>query len=231
MAEPSKPAPKPRGGAATGSRGPRRVTIADATFTTSIDAPDGHPEGPPEIAIAGRSNVGKSSLINAVCVRRALARTSRTPGRTQRVNLFDMRLIPGGELRLVDLPGYGHARVPRAVRDTFGPMIERYLLGRRSLRAVALLVDARRDPDEDSINFALWLNAQGLHVEVIVTKVDKVPRNRRAAMLEGLRVAFSLAKRPIATSASTSEGIDELRRKIGQIAARPERAHLDAVPK
>ncbi len=193
--------------------------IVDARHVASIDAPDGYEATRPEIAFCGRSNVGKSSLLNALCNRHRLAHTSKTPGRTQRIHLYDIRLADGTELRLADLPGYGHARVSGHLQRTFGPMIENYLKGRQSLVAVNLLVDARRKPDQDAINFALWMQEREIHAELVVTKIDKVPRNRRFDLLHRLGKGYGIAGEPIATSATEGIGIDQLWRRLSTLAA------------
>ncbi len=184
----------------------------------SVSTPDAVPEGPPEFAFVGRSNVGKSSLLNALSCHNSLARTSKTPGRTQRVNLFNVPLKGGLVLRFADLPGYGHARVPGAIRKAFGPMIEGYLLGRRSIRAVCVLVDARRDPDEDAINFILWLQESDIRVELVITKLDKIPKNIQINVLERMRKAHNMTRHPWATSTLSGDGVDELRDHLRALA-------------
>jgi GTP-binding protein len=127
----------------------------------------------PEVAFAGRSNVGKSSLINCLLNRKGLVRTSSTPGRTQLLNFF----LINEDLYLVDLPGYGFARAPRAEREKWQPMVHGYLRGRVSLRAVVWLLDVRRDPSREDLQFLDWLEESEIPTIPVVTKVDKVSRN------------------------------------------------------
>jgi GTP-binding protein len=222
MATPDDPkfklaASKPAGQQGTRKKGPLRVI--EAKFVASVAGPSEVPSGLAEIALCGRSNVGKSSLINALCNRNGLARTSRTPGRTQRVNLFDVTLSTGESVRLVDLPGFGHAVVPRAIRDSFGPMIQDYLIKQPTLFAVILLHDARRDRDEDAIGFAEWLRDHGKGVFVVATKVDKLPKTERFTAQKRLQRDYRLPREPVMTSADTGDGIEEmllLLRAIGQ---------------
>ncbi len=213
------PEGKPARPVLTKTRPSKRPTqTGGATFVASVDSPEGFPEGPPEIAFAGRSNVGKSSLLNALSNHRSLARTSKTPGRTQRINLFDVPQPGGLVLRFADLPGYGHASVPGKIRQEFGPMIERYLLGRSTVRAVCLLVDGRREPHEDAVNFTLWLQEHGVRVELVVTKLDKLPKNQRFSILAKLKRAHFLDRAPWATSALSGEGVPELLAHLRRLA-------------
>jgi GTP-binding protein len=155
----------------------------------------------PEIAFAGRSNVGKSSLLNRLVGRRGLARVSKTPGRTQQINFFalDDRLV------FVDLPGYGFARVPLAVKAAWQSLVEAYLVGRRTLRGVVLLVDARRGIEADDQQLLDFLAAHGVASLLVVTKIDKLGRGARTRALSAIHAA-----RPdspaIAFSAATGEG-------------------------
>lgn len=162
------------------------------------------PPRQPEIAFAGRSNVGKSSLLNRLVGRRALARVSKTPGRTQQINFFavDDRLL------LVDLPGYGFARVPLAVKAEWRHLVEGYLRGARPLRGVLVLVDVRRGLQPDDQQLLDFLSAAGLAAAVIATKIDKLGRGARAAALA--KLGRPGGRPPLAFSALTGEGADAI---------------------
>ena len=153
------------------------MLIHSVDFVTSAPALASCPPAEwPEIAFAGRSNVGKSSLINCLLNRKGLVRTSSTPGRTQLLNFFAINEA----LYFVDLPGYGFARAPRSVRERWQPMVHGYLKGRSSLRAVVWLLDARRDPSEEDLRFLDWLEESEIPTIPVITKVDKVSRNELA---------------------------------------------------
>lgn len=141
------------------------------------------PQAGPEVAFAGRSNAGKSSAINALCGQRALARTSKTPGRTQLINCFS---LPEGRL-LVDLPGYGYAKVPETMRRRWGPMIEGYLRGRASLAGLVLVMDVRHPLTDHDQQMLAWCRARGLPVHVLLTKADKLKRGAAANTLLTVR--------------------------------------------
>ncbi|MBO8141787.1 MAG: YihA family ribosome biogenesis GTP-binding protein [Firmicutes bacterium] len=161
----------------------------------------------PEVALAGRSNVGKSSLINQL-VRSRLARTSNTPGRTQTLNFYaiDERLC------LVDLPGYGYARMPERVRRRLGSLIEEYLASRENLVGVVQLVDIRHPPTDNDRAMAEWLAHYGKTAVAVATKADKIARGQRKARVEA--VARELGMPALAFSAATGEGRDELIRVL-----------------
>jgi GTP-binding protein len=174
----------------------------------------------PELAFVGRSNVGKSSLINSLLSRKRLAKVSGTPGKTRILNFFRVRTadprLPS--FYLVDLPGYGYARVSKSVRAQWGPMIEGYLTGRSCLRAILLLVDARGLERHDWATFE-WLSEAGQPLIVVATKVDKLThgerRNRLAAIAETLGPPGTCP--PIPYSSLTHEGRDELWRAIRDV--------------
>ncbi len=161
--------------------------IKSAEFVTSAVKPDQYPAPErPEVAFAGRSNVGKSSLINTLLERRRLAKTSTTPGRTQLINFF----LVNGTLSFVDLPGYGYAKVPPELRRKWGPMVETYLSGRDVLKAVVLLMDIRRTPLVEELNFIDWLRQYGIAMIPVLTKCDKLSKTeqqkQRRKAAEGL---------------------------------------------
>ncbi len=139
--------------------------------------------GLPEVAFSGRSNVGKSTLINRVVQRNALARTSRTPGCTRGVVLFELRLRDATRFVLADLPGYGFAQRSHGERQEWAGHIEQYLQRRASLRAVVLLVDARRGAEREEIQLVEWLRHVHRDVRAVVTKIDKLSRSERAKTL------------------------------------------------
>ncbi|MFO1036759.1 MAG: ribosome biogenesis GTP-binding protein YihA/YsxC [Geminicoccaceae bacterium] len=177
------------------------------------------PVGLPEVAMAGRSNVGKSSLINALTGRSALARTSNTPGRTQEINLFDL----AGRLILADLPGYGYAQAPKAKVDAWTKLVFAYLRGRPSLRRVCVLVDSRhglKSSDEE----AMALLAQAaVPFQLVLTKADLV-RPTALGQLQGeleakLRRTVAAVPEIVVTSSKKNEGIDRLRAALAELAA------------
>jgi len=167
--------------------------------------------GLPEVAFAGRSNVGKSSAINCLLNSKGAARVSRTPGRTQRINLFDI----GGALIFADLPGYGYAEVPDAIQAEWKPHLERYLGTRDTLRLVIVLVDVRRDPQPMDGQLLYALHEADVPLLVVATKVDKLKRAEKARALAVLRDEFHLEDDEIVPFSSVSrEGRDEVWSRI-----------------
>jgi len=161
----------------------------------------------PEIAFAGRSNVGKSSLINCLLNRKGLVRTSSTPGRTQLLNYFAINEA----LYFVDLPGYGFARAPRSVREKWQPMVHGYLQGRESLRAVVWLLDVRREPSREDLEFLDWLEETEIPTIPVITKVDKVSKNELIRNLSKISSATGLQKELLTPfSVQTRQGHKEV---------------------
>jgi GTP-binding protein len=188
-----------------------------ARFVISAAKPEEFPaEDLPEIAVVGRSNVGKSSLINAM-IGSDLARTSRTPGRTRLVNWFEVE----GRFHLVDLPGYGYAEVSRTMRESWRPLIEAYLSGRRTLAGVLLLLDVRRGAQDEELDFVPWLAEREIPIIVAVTKADKLAKNKRMVEVGKARRALGLPRDPLAVSAQTGDGVEPLWRAVRALAVDP----------
>ncbi len=170
-----------------------------------------------EVAFAGRSNVGKSSLLNALCGRKDLARTSKTPGRTQELNLFNL----GDRLMLCDLPGYGFAKVPPEARKLWNEFLPLYLSQRRQLRRVFVLIDGRHGPKDNDADMLKWLNDSGVSFQIILTKADQVKPTARPAidqMVRDLQPIYpGLWQDWIWASAKTKEGLDGLKATIAAL--------------
>ena len=162
----------------------------------------------PEFAFAGKSNVGKSSLINAMMNRKSLARTSSQPGKTQTINFYNIN----DELYFVDLPGYGYAKVSLEAKAKWGKMIENYLKKSQVLHAVFLLVDIRHDPSENDKMMYDWVIHNGYRPVVIATKLDKLKRSQVAAHVKAVRQGLGMEKEDILIpfSAETKQGRDEI---------------------
>jgi GTP-binding protein len=190
------------------------MRIVTAEFLLSAAGPDSWPpEGPPEVAFAGRSNVGKSSLMAKLMRRQGLVRISQTPGRTRLVNFFDVVTDePHLELRLVDLPGYGFAKVSKEERKKWFGFIESYLGHRSSLRACVLIMDLRRGAELDETEIDGWLTGRGVAVIPVATKSDKLAKHARKPAGEAIRRA--VGRPPVLVSAETGDGIDDLWHKI-----------------
>jgi GTP-binding protein len=179
-----------------------------AEFVTSAFALDGCPRWKrAEVALAGRSNVGKSSLLNALAGAKGLARTSKTPGRTRCLNFFAV----GDSLALCDLPGFGYAKMSHKDAAKIASMMHEYIHGRANLAAIAILVDCRRGPQGDELGLAAMAAERGIEVIPVATKCDKLRRSERAAALKRFD---TIGVAPIFCSAISREGIDDLRGRI-----------------
>ncbi len=182
----------------------------EVSFIKSAFKEDQYPPAErPEIAFAGKSNVGKSSLINILVNRKKMAKTSSKPGRTQALNFFE---IKDKNLCMVDLPGYGFASVPLEVKRSWGAMVETYLRSRPTLKAVVVILDIRRDPSDGDRDLLNWLNAYGITAVTVLTKADKLSRQQataRARLIAGA-LGDTIDRTPIVFSAMTRAGRDEI---------------------
>ncbi|MDD3652629.1 MAG: ribosome biogenesis GTP-binding protein YihA/YsxC [Desulfotomaculaceae bacterium] len=191
------------------------MKITSAEFVASAVKPDQFPAGELyEVALAGRSNVGKSSLLNKLVNRKGLARTSNTPGRTRLINFF----VVNGNFYLVDLPGYGYAKVPVHERENWGRMVEAYLQKRENLRGILLLIDSRHPPTTQDIQMYDWLKYNGISVLVVTTKADKLSRSKLLGSIQVIRDNLSMPPEDalVPFSAVTGRGRKELLAFIGQ---------------
>jgi GTP-binding protein len=193
------------------------MKVLSAEFVISAARSEQFPgDSKQQIAFAGRSNVGKSSLINALLHRKSLVKTSATPGKTQLVNFF----IINEAFYFVDLPGYGYAKVPQAVLDTWAPMIEGYLKDSPRLAGVVLLLDSRREPDSRDTRLIEWLRQYDIPAMFVLTKADKLNRQDAERARRQVQTALGLASPPLLTSAKSGAGMKELWAEINR-ALRP----------
>jgi len=195
------------------------VQVKSSVFIKSATRPSNYPPADlPEIAFAGRSNVGKSSLINVLVNRKALVRTSSTPGRTQLLNFFTIN----DAFTLVDLPGYGFAKVPPAVKAQWGPMVRTYLEERKSLRAVVVLFDIRRVPREEDLQLLDWLEEFEIPTIPVITKADKIGRGQRERQIKPILEATGLPRDAFTLfSAVSRDGTEEIWERL-ETTLRPE---------
>lgn len=185
------------------------MKVNQADFVISAVGPDQYPEdGLPEIALVGRSNVGKSSLINRMLGRKNLARTSSQPGKTQTLNFYRIN----ADLFFVDLPGYGYAKVSKSLREQWGKFIEEYILHRELLKLLILIVDLRHPPSIDDQKMYSWLKHHGLRVCVVATKADKISRGKWPKHLKMIKdsLQYDPTDSLVLFSSQSGEGKDEL---------------------
>ncbi|MBA3010797.1 MAG: ribosome biogenesis GTP-binding protein YihA/YsxC [Proteobacteria bacterium] len=193
------------------------MKIKEVAFVKSAVKPDQYPEYDfPEICFAGRSNVGKSSLINTLIQRRDMVKTSSKPGCTQLINFF----LVNGDVSFVDLPGYGYAKVSKVLRAQWQPMVELYLSSRASLFGLVLLIDIRRDPGKEESDLVKWLESHGMPYLIVLTKADKLSKTQQAKRLAA--ISSQMNRDPggiILFSTKTRQGretvLDEINRLIG----------------
>ena len=184
------------------------MKVTSAEFIKSATKPSEYPEGNfLEVAMAGKSNVGKSSLINTLLNRKNLAKTSSSPGRTQTINFYRVN----ERISLVDLPGYGYAKVSLSIRETWKAMVESYLQTRREIRLVVLILDARRGATPDDLALLDWLDYHSLPCTVVLTKADKLSQIERARQKKTLgQIPLLAGKTFLFFSAATGEGKKEV---------------------
>lgn len=185
------------------------MKVNSAEFIISAVRPNQYPEdGLPEIALAGRSNVGKSSMTNRLISRKNLARTSATPGKTQHLNYY----MINESMYFVDFPGYGYAKVSKSQREAWGKMIEKYLLERETLRMVVLVIDLRHPPSKDDVIMYEWLKYYERDVCIVATKADKIPRSKWDKHVKIVKHGLSFVPEDdfVLFSSETGLGKDEL---------------------
>lgn len=182
------------------------MIIRKAELLGTVVRPDQYPEeGFPEIALAGRSNVGKSSLINCLINRKNLARTSGQPGKTQTLNFYNINDV----FRFVDLPGYGYARVSKVARKKWSKMIETYISVRKSLIEIILLVDIRHTPSEQDVAMYEWIKSQGFNGIVVATKADKITKGKRMKHVAEIQKTLGVENRDFIIPFSASKKINK----------------------
>ena len=194
------------------------MKIRSAEFIKSCTAADQYPQAQfPEIALLGRSNVGKSSALNSLLNRKGLAKVGKVPGKTQLINFFRVSTMDTGidQFYLVDLPGYGYAKVPQNVRKQWGPMVDTYLTSRKTLCGVIVFVDIRRNEDSD-VRLMEWLKTLSHRMIVVATKIDKVATGKRQGLLKRLREGLSIDQHTalLPFSSHTLEGRTDVVRAV-----------------
>jgi GTP-binding protein len=199
------------------------MKIISAKCIISAVGPKQYPNtGYPEIVMAGRSNVGKSSLLNSLCAKRQLARTSAQPGKTQTINFFEIN----EKIYLVDLPGYGYAGASKVKRREWGEFIVKYLRNRDKLALIVHLIDLRHEPMKNDLEASEWLTGLNIPYVIVGTKADKISRSRRAAHIVAIRKGLNLSAEvpALVYSSETGEGREELWRHINSVLAAQQQA-------
>lgn len=199
----------------------------NSQFITSASSKDSWPAlEAPEVVVVGRSNVGKSSFINALTNRKKLAYVGSTPGKTQLLNFFD---IDNGSWTLVDVPGYGYAKLSKSQLIALGKMMDEYFADRDNLKCVISLVDARHEPTQDDKDMISYFKESGLPVLVCATKVDKVPKTKRTASMKKISSALQIPMRSIfPVSAVEKSGLDEVYQALCSILEKPAETEPDS---
>ena len=196
------------------------MKIRTVEFVKSAVNPAHYPEYDfPEIAFAGRSNVGKSSLINTLIIRKDMVKTSSRPGCTQLINFFLVNGdVPQGELSLVDLPGYGYAKVSKKIRAQWQPMVETYVGTRKNLLGLILLMDIRRDPGKEELDMVRWLETKRMPCLLVLTKADKLSKSKQIKQLDAACTAFNRDRNGIVLfSTKTRQGRETIWDEIHNI--------------
>ncbi len=187
----------------------------DARFVRSCPDPSCFPDPLlPELAIAGRSNCGKSSLINALTGHTRLARTSSTPGRTQQVVFFQLTLPGAPPLSLVDLPGYGYAKVSKSMRRAWGELVTHYIEGRPPLQALLLLIDARRAPAQEELDLLRWSSERGEDPQDAIMRERELKKNQRFGVAQAAKRSLGLARTPLLFSIRDVASVEALRELV-----------------
>ena len=191
------------------------MNINNARYELTAVRPEQYPDSNiPEVAFVGRSNVGKSSIINALLNRRNLAKTSATPGRTRQINFYNIDDV----LYFVDLPGYGYAKVPKGEKHSWGKLVDTYLLTRKQVKLIIMLVDIRHTPTEDDRLMYQWIKNSGINYIVVASKADKLEKSKSSKNISEIKKFFGTDEAVLPFSSESKQGRDELWQVIKDIA-------------